>query len=83
MKNVIWIIENVRTFQDVVQSVKSTTLESEKRLRVTIASIQQVLDQDEAFLKWIPTNKQIADCITKNNASPYELLDLIENNGVK
>ena len=69
--------------KSLVQSVKSTTLVSEKRLRVTIAAIQQILDQDEACLKWIPTNKQIADCITKNNASPYQLLDLIKNNSAK
>ena len=69
--------------KSLVQSVKSTTLISERRLHITTAAIQQILDQDEACLKWIPTNKQIADCITKNNASPYELLDLIKNNSVK
>ena len=69
--------------KSLVQSVKSNTPVSEKKLRVTIAAIQQILDQDEACLKWIPTNKQIADCIMKNNASPCELLDLIKNISVQ
>ena len=69
--------------KSLIQSVKSTTLVSKERLLVTIAAIQQILDQDEACLKWIPTNKQIADCITKNNASPSELLDLIKNKSVE
>ena len=67
------------TINSLVQSVKSTTLVSEKRVCITIAAIQQIFDQDETCLKWIPINKQIADCIMKNNASPCELLDLIKN----
>ena len=59
--------------------MKSTTLVSEKRLRVTIAAIQQILDQDEAILKWIPTSEQIADCVTKSKASSYQLLNLLKN----
>ena len=71
------------TIHSLVQSVKSTTLVSEKRVRITVAAIQQIFDQDETCLKWIPTNKQIADCIMKNNASPCELLDLIKNISVQ
>ena len=51
--------------KSLVQSVYSTTLVSEKRLRVDLAAIQQTVERREATLKWISSKEQIADCLTK------------------
>ena len=50
---------------------------------ITIAAIQQVIDQNDVFLRWIPTSKYITDCFTKNSISSYQLLNLIKNNPIK
>ena len=57
-----------------VQNVQSTTLISEKHLRVNIASIQESIGKEEVSLEWIPRAKQLADILTKNGVDPSILL---------
>ena len=54
--------------KSLVQNVHSTTLVSEKRLRVNLADIQQSIERNEATLKWISSKEQLADCLTKVGA---------------
>ena len=60
-----------------VQNVQSTTLISEKRLRVNIASIQESIGKEEVSLEWIPHAKQLADILTKNGVDPSILLSAL------
>ena len=64
--------------KSLVQSVYPTTLVSEKRLRVDLAATQQTVKRRQATLKWISSEEQIADCLTKAGAPPNKLLDIIK-----
>ena len=64
--------------KSLVQNVHSTTLVSEKRLRVDLAAIQQSIERNEATLKWISSKEQLADCLTKVGAEPNKLLDVVK-----
>ena len=47
-------------------SIHSTKLVSEKRLRIDIASVQEMLsDGSVQAINWISTDLQYADCLTK------------------
>ena len=55
----------IRAFVDnksLVENVNSTTLASEKRLRIVIASVQQSIEKGEVeSLNWVCTKSQLAD----------------------
>ena len=61
-----------------MESINSTTLVSEKRLRVDIAVIQQSIERGEVIVKWIPCSEQISDSLTKAGASSCQLMDIIK-----
>ena len=56
----------------------------EKRLRIEIASIKQMIDRGEvAHVKWINAEFQIADSLTKRGASNAKLLHAMESGHLK
>ena len=64
---------------DLVESLKSSKSVQDKRLRIEIASMKQMLDRKELTqVKWVSTKDQIANCLTKGGASPYDLLDCLK-----
>ena len=61
------------------EAIKSTKYVSERRLRLEISHIKELInDKQIQELKWMDTKHQLADCLTKKGASPYELLKAIE-----
>ena len=53
---------------------------SENRLRIDLAIIKQMLERQElAGLQWIPSNIQLADCLTKQGADPIKLMYALKN----
>ena len=64
--------------KSLMENIKSTTLVSEKRLRVDIAAIQQSVERGEVIVKWIPCSQQVSDCLTKAGASCSQLVDIIK-----
>ena len=61
------------------EAVKSTKLVTEKRLRIEISGIKELIDsrQVKKFL-WSESKKQLADCLTKKGASPLMLMKILE-----
>ena len=52
----------------------------DKRLRVDIASIREMLEKEELKkVTWIGTESQLADSLTKKGASCDKLLEVIKN----
>ena len=49
-------------------SLKSAKGVTEKRLRVDIAAIREVIDEKNLLIKWLPSSTQLADCMTKKTA---------------
>ena len=66
------------------ENIYSTKLVDEKRLRIDIASIKQMIDRGEvAHVKWINAEFQIADSLTKRGASNAKLLHVMESGHLK
>ena len=62
------------------ENIYSTKMVDEKRLRIDIASIKQMIDRGEvADVKWINAELQIADSLTKRGASNAKLLHVLES----
>jgi len=66
--------------KDLVEAIKSTKLVADKRLRIEIARIKEMLDKEEiCSITWIKSSDQIANCLTKRGASPYNMIDCLNN----
>ena len=61
------------------ENIYSTKLVSEKRLRIDIASVKQMIERKEIDkVQWVKTSQQISDCLTKRGANCKKLLDIIK-----
>ena len=59
-------------------SIHSTKLISEKRLRIDIASIQEMLsDGSVQAINWISTDLQYADCLTKREVCTRNIIECL------
>lgn len=65
--------------QSVEDALYSTKSVDDKRLRIDIGSIKQMLTTEEvAKIQWIPGDKMIANSLTKRGAPTYDLLRTIQ-----
>ena len=64
-------------------AIHSTKLVDDKRLRIDIASIQELVQQKKAIIKWSPAEKQLANALTKRGASPAHLLEVLRLGSIK
>ena len=75
---------NITLFTDnksLYETVHSTKSIEDKRLKIDICILRQVLSNGEIHsIEWVETKKQIADSLTKGGASTKKLLDIL--NGV-
>jgi hypothetical protein len=59
-------------------AIKSTKFVSDKRLRLEISSIKELIERKQIqHVQWSTSKEQLADCLTKKGASPYILLKAI------
>ena len=66
--------------KSVVEALLSTKLVDDKRLRLDISAIKQVIDRGEVQLvKWCAGESQLANCMTKKGASTYQLLSVLQS----
>ena len=65
--------------KSVIEALHSTKLVDDKVLRVDIAAIQESLKTNDIMgIKWSPGNTQLANRMTKQRASGYELLNILQ-----
>ena len=68
---IVCVTDN-HSLADAIKSTKSVT---EKRLRIEISGIKELLHGKRIQqILWAPTGKQLADCLTKRGASALQLL---------
>ncbi|XP_057305251.1 uncharacterized protein LOC130642182 [Hydractinia symbiolongicarpus] len=72
------IIDNKSLFE----TLKTTNVTKDLRLRVDIARLRQMVEQDEITVKWVEGKHQLADCLTKHGASPNKLLEVLETSKI-
>ena len=62
------------------KNVYSTTMADEFRLRIDLAAIKEMITNKELLkLNWVPTSKQLADCLTKKGGNSLALLKVLES----
>ena len=59
---------------DAVHSIKSI---QDKRLRIDVAILREMIERKEVTVEWVTSSEQIADCLTKHGASATKLLATI------
>ena len=60
---------------NLVQSVYSTNTITDKRLQMDISVLREMIEKKElSKVEWVPTERQLADCLTKKGASSRKLL---------
>lgn len=60
-------------------AILSTKQVAEKRLRIEISSIRELLQQKKiSEVKWIESENQLADCLTKKRTSCLNLLKALQ-----
>ena len=68
---IILVIDN----ESLANAVRSTTSVEDKRLRIEVSYLRQLLNRKEvAGIKWVPTEHQLADCLTKQGAKSDDLI---------
>lgn len=68
--------------RNLYESLHSTKPVEEKRLRIDIATLQEMIQKREVTrIDWIPGDCQLADCLTKRGASCQKLINVL-NSGV-
>ena len=76
-KNVIPItcyIDNYSLFEN-VQSTKSV---NEKRLRIDLAALKELVRDGMLTFKWVESCRQLSDCFTKRGVNTYTLIETLE-----
>ena len=59
------------------QTVYSSRVLPDKSLRVNVWFIRQLINNQEIAVKWIDTNNQLADVLTKQGSSSARLLSVL------
>ena len=66
----IYCITDNKSLFDAVQTQKTI---NDKRLRVEISMIREMVENNEIHISWIKSGEQLADVLTKNGASSESL----------
>ena len=66
--------------KSVTQAICSTKLVDDKRLRLNIASVKESMENNElSGIKWIPSEDQLDNCMTKRGTNGYKLMQVLFN----
>ena len=65
--------------QSLVDAAKTTNVVSEKRLRIELGAVRQMVENKEIIIKWVPTKEQLADSLTKDGAGVGKLRQILES----
>ncbi len=68
------VVTDNKSLYDTTHSKKPTI---DKRLRVDIAGIKEMLEKKEIDIKAVPGKEQLSDVLTKKGASPHMLLSVL------
>ena len=73
-------IEAYMDNKSVIEAILSTRLVDDKRLRVDIAAIKELIQlHDDNRIQWVPGHLQLANRMTKQGASGFNLLKVLQS----
>ena len=58
-------------------ALETSTIISDRRLRVDIARLREMVAKSEIKVFWVDGKLQLADCLTKRGASTIKLLEVL------
>ena len=67
-------ITDCKSLYDHLVSVSSPTAVDDRRTSIDIVIIRQSLARLGCSIRWVPTNRMLADCLTKDAGDPADLL---------
>ena len=63
--------------KSLAEVVKTTNVPAEKRLIIDLGALREMIEQKTLILEWVPTEKQLADVLTKQGASKEKLIRVL------
>ncbi len=72
-------IECITDSRSLFESAGTTTAVSDRRLRVEINAIREMIKNNQITISWVKGEKQLSNVLTKNGASPFSLMDVIQS----
>ena len=73
-------IEAYADDKNLIDALKSTKFVTDKRLPIDISSVEEMISNIQIKkVEWIPTDKQLANCLTKQEFTSDELLLTLPN----
>ena len=71
------LVEMYTDSKSLFDAIHTTNLMIDKRMRVDIASLREMYENNEVSFHWLESKYQIADVLTKKGASKSNLLDVL------
>lgn len=68
------VVTDCKSLFDHLVSVSSPTAVDDRRTSIDIVIIRQSVARLGAHLRWVPTNRMLADSLTKDSGDPTDLL---------
>lgn len=65
--------------KSLLQSLVSTSLVDEKRLRLDVNCIKEMIENENLEVRWVPGNYQLANVLTKAGASPESVCKVLSS----
>ena len=66
--------QTVRSLYDHLHSPSSPTSIEDRRTSIDVVIIRESVKQLQAFVRWVPTDRMLADGLTKDSGGPIDLL---------
>ena len=60
-------------------TVRTSNVVADKRLMIDVSAMREMLDREEMKMKWVDTNHQLADVLTKAGSNKDKLLDVLSS----
>ena len=73
-------VHSITDSQSLYETLGSTKLVSDKRLRVEISALRQMVNEREVSVEWVEGAKQLADVLTKQGVT-WKLLQFVLREG--
>ena len=71
-------IELITDNKSLYEAVKTSNLLMDKRLRVEISSLREMVEKDMVNVKWVGAAEQLADALTKKGAPRNKLISVLK-----
>ena len=65
--------------KSLIEALYSTKQVNDRRLRIDIGSLKELLNGEVESINWIPGSRQLANCLTKRGASGSDLLNVLQS----